>query len=484
MYKIAKLFNSITSNKRKLLLCFFIFVVFIIITYILSNSIFIRPYREDYYYIQPRSWSEFMNGLLAYRYSWTGRYTTTTAFITVGLLNLWSLVPLISFSIFSLGLKFLYKKILMFLDIIKQQYINLLSILLAVVTSATVFFLVPHPYSSFFWASAAPIHVWSYGLMLILIALFLDSINYRSSKDRQVNAVYLSAGLLIVGTMSEFATTLAILTVATSIIWLLKNKQLTKQFSHWASPLISLLIAFIILLFSPGAQIRKQVSGFMSNYSELANLPYAVQKSTGQFFSMINNPTVLITLFLVFTIIFYIFIKSNKVHNHRKIQKIIGSSVIVASLVIVLNPALIFISTGSVNQLSRSQVPTVTAIVILVILSSIYVGILLRSLNRGVIVVFLLGCLLTFSTIISLVSTVNFSRDFKNDLYKRSIAYDSRQVILGTDKQDSKECVYYLTPIKLKYAQEGADLRADPNNWMNVGFAFYNNITQCKVIAK
>jgi hypothetical protein len=131
---------------------------------LLALAPYVRPLQDDFWYHRIDSAKSFRDSVQT-QYGWSGRLTSSTFFVLIGGFQLYWLVPIIGIGLLAF-LGFRIASLLLEKMPIKDRkgrYVFLCALLSALPVG--LFLATPSPYSTYYWLSAAPVHLWSYALL-------------------------------------------------------------------------------------------------------------------------------------------------------------------------------------------------------------------------------------------------------------------------------------------------------------------------------
>jgi len=439
--------------------------------YIATSALHIRPFQDDTAYYFPHTIPEYLVEL-EQRYGWTGRLTTTTVYMTLGVLKMFWIVPLIGLFLMVFGIFRLTKVIL---ERVSHTTRNLLLISMAcgVYGTLAIYILLPSPYSAVFWLSSAPIHFWAYGCILIYSSFIVQRLFSRHLHVRGRDWFFMVIFSAIIGMFSEMAGLILFGLSASAALVFLIRKQYDASLLMLPSVLGSVL-AILALLFSPGAVNRRNAEQVQIDMGNLIGvMPEIVKENFEALFfnGVMPNKSILIIMFTLATTLTLLFLKVRV----RMQSILITTSVVMIVLVGVAcaNFVSIYISVQTVVAWERAQSLSVIVVLIGIIFAGIIAGVLLRSIltsktKAGIIVT----CLLIMVGVAGYKQLyIPHVQGVRHAIYARSVEFDKRDSYLRSLQKPT--CPIKATATSIAGVQEGVDILPDPNHIRNIEFARY-----------
>lgn len=426
----------------------------------------LRPFQDDFYYYAPADQAE-AGVLLNERYNWTGRFTTTTIHLVVGWTNSYWIVPLISFLVMTAGI-YVFSKTVLLQSFASKLTRNSVAFFLSTGLTLAIFLATPSPYSSIFWLSGAPIHFWSYGLVLMYFAYLIKA---SGRKIRLFEYPLMVIIPLLIGMMGEVAmfTLAAGVTLILAVAGLYAKKN--TLFALVANA-VGVLGAFYALFFSMGAVIRRGAEDSVPVSEVIMNAPYVVAKNFYILItSLISNKTVLIVALLMAMVIGTLLAV-----KHLHIKRIVGMLVIVTVVCVVLM-SLNFVGVYSSVKLTvawdRTQAFSVIVIIGLLIAYGVVTGLYIKRHYKALVGKIRLGFIAGLVAIVALEAAyIPYITQFTNAIEARAAAYDVREDTIKQMK-GQKLCPVAVPSTIINGTQEGQDLWEDQTHALNVGVQRY-----------
>lgn len=422
-----------------------------------------RPFQDDFYYYPPANQTE-MNALLNERYNWTGRFTATTSHLAVGWSQTHWIVPFISFAVMVAGIYAFSTALLK--KLLPEKLIRR-STALALGTGLTlaIFLVTPSPYSSIFWLSGAPIHFWSYGLLLLYLGYLIAQL---PEKRKVYDYPLMVLAPLIIGMMGEVAMFAATGGIGLVLIFMKlyrKKKILLPAVVNG----VGITIAFLALFFSNGAAVRRGSENAVSASELIMHIPYLIVNNLSVLgTSLLSNKTVLIVVLLVAIVLGM----SAKYAVRKRTYMCLAIITCIAVGVMCLNFIGVYSSVRLNVAWDRTQAFSVIVIIGLLMTYGIIIGLLIKQHAKKITVYVQAAVLLLAVGIVGLeAGYVSYINEFTNHVKGRAAAFDAREHAIKTAK--ITVCPVALPATEIKGMQEGPDLWEDPNHALNVGVKRY-----------
>ncbi len=477
--KTSYYFNE--KNRQAKLMQLFLWIAIVtclsIILYLIFFGQYIRPFQDDFYYYPPVNHDELV-ALLNERYHWTGRLTTTTIHLLVGWSGMFWIVPLVSFGLLISGVYAFSRVLLGKFFVMTRGGYRRVSWFLAVGLTLAIFLVTPSPYSSMFWLSAAPIHMWSYALILLYIAYILKCLFQQKYKLKISDYFLMTITPLVVGMMGEVA--MFTLTAFTGLILVYAGMHRSKKIALTAIlNFLGLGIAFYALFFSIGAVIRRGSEGSMSVSEVISQAPYVIVKNLYILASsLLNNRWVLVVLLLM-AIVLGMNI-AVRVITLRKTLIFTAIITLVCLVLMSLNFVGVYASVKLTVAWDRTQAFSVIIIIGLLMLYGLLIGAGIRQyfakqyakgwLQRMNSIAIGIGIMI----VVLHIGFLPYVQQFATGLRERAIAYDKREAyLLHRAKSNSNDCPIVVPSTSILGMQEGVDLLSDENHALNVGVRRY-----------
>lgn len=443
--------------------------------YIASLGGFVRPFQDDFYYYPPEN-AKGMSDLLHERFHWTGRFSTTTLHLAIGWAHLHWVVPLVSFVLLGGGLY-------AFLRVLGKRFAGrevskAIYLFSALLLTTVIFLVTPSPYSSFFWLSAAPIHLWSYGLVFLYSAYVLHKI-FADKPLRFYDYILFFGAPAIIGMLGELAmfSLAAVVFMIVVAAYLQRSKKLL---TIVVANAVGLGIAFYALFFSLGAIIRRGAEKAAPFSEVLANAPYVIVKN---FYALgttlMTNRLLIVALLLVSIALGLQFMKPFR--DYKKVLLIVGGISIVLFGLLCLNFVGVYSSVRFTVAWSRTQAFSTVVLLTLVFMYGAVIGVWLRSrlgkrLRKTVYSLFTVAALLVIAT-----NPIGYIQQFNDSVTDRAHAFDAREQQISSLKRDGMVCPLLLPTTNLRGTQEDFDLSQDMSHALNEGVRRYYRLP-CNIV--
>lgn len=424
-----------------------------------------RPFQDDFYYYPPTDQTE-MHSLLNERYNWTGRFTATTIHLAVGWSQMHWIVPFISFVVMMAGI-YAFSSVLLTKLLPSRLLRRSVALTLGTGLTLAIFLATPSPYSSIFWLSAAPIHFWSYGLLLLYLAYLIRRL---TKKPRFYDYPVMLVAPLVIGMMGEVAMFAAAASIGLVLIF---ARLYQKKNIIWptTASVIGLGLAFLALFFSNGAAVRRGSESTVPVGELITHTPYLIAKN---FYtlgtSLLSNKTVLIVVLLLAIILGISFGAKYIIGKRTYIN--VAALTIVCVGVMCLNFIGVYSSVKLNVAWDRTQAFSVIVIIGLLMMYGTLVGVLIKQHAKNIASATRTGLLVLVLGIVGLEGGyIPYMNEFAGRVKERAVAYDAREHTIKTEKITT--CPVALPATEIKGMQEGQDLWEDPNHALNVGVKRY-----------
>ena len=435
---------------------------------------YIRPFQDDFYYYPPIS-SQEMFDLLHERFHWTGRFSTTTFHLAIGWLQLHWIVPLISLILMVLGI-FAFSKVLFSnFFVLKPKDVTKFALLSGVGLTVILFLVTPSPYSSIFWLSGAPIHFWSYGLVLLFMAYVLKLLLTQERSLRWYDYLLMIVVPAIVGMFGEIAmfTLLAFICVVAVAAYMYRSR---KVLLIALCSFVGVAVAFYELFFSLGAVIRRGAEQGAPLGEVAAHAPYVIAKNIYALLtSLMNNRILLLVVLLSAFVVGMLYVK--RVQNYRKTWGyLIGIGLILFGIVC-LNFIAVYSSVRFNIAWSRTQTFSVLVLISVLTVYGIVLGAMLREklssrwIKR---VVYSIAAFIVLVMVMN-IGFIPYVQTFASSIQARAETYDEREKYIQLIKNNPAHitCPIEVPSTYLWGTQETFDLVDDPAHALNQGVKRY-----------
>lgn len=425
-------------------------------------GIFSRPMADDLIFLNSYGASDAVANF-HYVYTVNGRLTSLTIYLlgfTIPFIS--ELTALLTLLILGSGIYILTKEILF--NKISTKFSRLVIVFSTLTILSAFAIITPSPPSSIFWFSAAVVHVWSYGFILMLIAysLRLRRVFKKSPYQKRYIILYLLAALLI-GLFGEMpALTVIFLYTFTLLVDFIRKNRRYIQMSLMG--LFAGIVAFGWLYFAPASVSRRQdveALGGLTTIDFIKNLPKELyQNIIYQLPSLFGNIYILIPVFFI-SLIFGLYFTQRK--NLRK-QDVTLYTIVSVLLVAfhVINFSLTYVAGGYIPL--RIYASSSLALVLSAYLLGFVVGVIMRKsrdIYKGVVI----GSVATL-LILSIIHTsayIPWGISLGRELHSHAKAWDARDVYI---KNQIREGDCRIIAPSLPIGDVG-DISKDPNYWIN-----------------
>lgn len=445
-----------------------------------------RPFQDDFYYYPPSNDIE-KEVLLNERYHWTGRLSATTVHLIVGWAGVHWIIPLISFALMTTGTHCLLNSLLKNFAGPKKRSkwkVFVLSIGLVI----AIFLVTPSPYSSIYWLSAAPIHFWSYGLILLYFSYLLSRMfNSRRALKVYDYAIMLGAPL-IVGMLGE----VAMATLLVGIVLIMGYAKLFRSKKILIPAVVNgvgVAGAFWALFFSIGAVIRRGAEGSIPVSEVIQQAPYVIVNNfISLMTSTLQNKELLIVVVLI-ALAIGIRYGAKRTLPVRKTVLLMGVVSIATVGLMSLNFVGVYASTRLMVAWDRTQAFSVISIVGLLLLCGVMGGVLLHqalaanySLRR---VIQNGAMIIAAGIVVGNAAYIPHIQRFSGFLTDRAYAYDQREEYINSTIKTNHQiqCPITLPATYLRETQEFLDLFPEQDHALNVGVQRYYRLP-CGVVGE
>lgn len=444
-----------------------------IIVWLISLGQYIRPFQDDFYYYPPQS-SQEMSDLLQERYHWTGRLSTTTFHLAIGWSQLHWIVPLVSFALMIGGIFAFSRVIIGRFFAVSPRSIWKLALLWACALTTVIFLVTPSPYSSIFWLSGAPIHFWSYGLVLLYSAYLLTRLFAKDQSLKWYDYPTFIVVPAIIGMFGEIAmfTLLAFAVVILVAGYLYKSRKFLRMA---LANFVGLGVAFYALFFSLGAIIRRGAEKTAPLSEVVSHAPYVIAKNIYALLKFLMNNRILLVVVILVAMALGIFYMKHIQNRRRMFMYLIGFSVVLFGL-LCLNFVAVYSSVRFDIAWSRTQAFSVIVLIGILVAYGLVAGGLLKERLRPKVAKRIAYTALSLAAVCVIANAgfIPYVQDFATSIQSRATAYDEREAYIKTLKSDTN----IVCPIELKSTylwgtQETFDLVDDPSHALNQGVKRY-----------
>jgi|GEM_PF-1246535 len=438
-----------------------IIILGLLIISVISLGIYIRPMADDLQFMRATSMLGLKDNL--WLFSLNGRVVSLCIYL-IGYMtpHFLSIVPLISYTIVGVGVyKFLSSVLTKTFDNRNQIILVFTLMILVGVTVASPI------YSSAFWFSAAPVHCWSYGLLLVVISYLVRA--YRNNSAWSWSPINISKFIilpLLTSMMFESVSVIIIVASLISILALIKIKK-SKKYSRSLFSLASGITGFLVFYLSAGSTGRRNsvVAGMIPR---LSKLPISILKTSAHL-DLHSICLAIITIMAVSLLSLWI-IQKQSIPYWKNTLIISTACGIIAYLI---NYSLTFMGGYDIFP-QRSYFLSVLIIFILCVISGILLGQLVKVLapfQKG----FAIGTMLTI-IFIGLIGAKLFIPNvlsLSNTIITHATQWDERdKSIIKQIRNGSCPILGYSLPIK------GVDdIQPSDGIWLNdITMQYYSSV--------
>lgn len=451
---------SATQKKRKLLYALSGIFGLFLVAYI-ALGVFSRPMADDLIFLNGYGVSDVVSNF-HYAYTVNGRLTTLTIYVVGFIIPIISqLTALLTISVLGVGIYMLSKQFLRLKTPTNLLQPVTLCSTLAILSAFAI--LTPSPPSSIFWFSAAVVHIWSYGFILMLSAQLLklrERAQVKIAKKELLFYFFLTA---LVGLFGEMPA----LTIILLHMLILLVDSLRKNHKHTMLTLSGLaagFTAFAWLYFAPASVSRRanvEAEGGLSTIDFLKHLPQELHENIStQFPHLFQNISLLVIVFFGATLLGLYFTKRKQIEKH----------ILTLLLIIAAIFASFYIINFCITYLAGGYIPLriYAASSLGFIVSSYLFGYLFghtlrrcREITKGI----ALGSLCTLSLLILISSAafIPWGVNLAKELRGHANAWDSRDLYI---KEQIKQGTCSIKTVSLPIGDVG-DISKDPDYWIN-----------------
>lgn len=435
-----------------------------------------RPVYDDYIYL--KGYAD--RPLRVFDFNVNGRYTALVIFgLTYNLPHLLQFVPLASVIImlttFYFSLKMLLAKRL-------EQYPRLIAAVIAAGLSLAVFLMLPGPYSSLYWYSAAVSRSWPMFFVMVYGVYLLS----RSSRGK-AHHWYVAWPVffllpIVVGAMDETGSAILI-GVSVIALLLARSKKNRVYIRYGLYSLAGSLISLAILYFGSA---RRRALITRIDHASMLDRTLELPHKLGHFLLKsaphhIHNHSVILLLFAVGLVVSVLVLKKTPV-SAKRLWQWLGWSTLIAIIFASLDYSVTWIAAGK-SSFDRGYIlPVMTVVVFAVVLGLIAGQLLLkykitytRWITAGVVVI--AGVFLILH-----LAYIPYTYRFAHKIKQRGIDWDQRNALILKDKQ-AGQCMIAVPNLAIN--QYMHDLWPDPAFWVNNSPTHYYGLKKpCRVYAE
>lgn len=442
----------------------------VVLIFLLSFAEYIRPLQDDFAYRTPNSLDE-LSIILRDLYGWSGRWTSMTLFFIIGALQLYQIVPFIGFGVLIVGCYSLSSTLLV--NKIRPKWATLIrpiSLLIGILVALGFYFITPSPYSTLYWLSAAPIHLWSYGLIMVLFAWIIQL--SRKSVIKTGTAVLVGIFTFTIGVMGEIAAFILVSFFGLAFICSFFRKK-AALYRLYAAGIGGSILALFILFFSQGAQNRRLAEHTEFGAGLLLRFPRVIVENFYELFaSILNNQSLIVVLFVVAICLGFLL---KRPVEPKKAMVLWLTVIVFLACVMALNYVAVYTSTHQLIVWSRAQ--ALSTIIVLGV--AVYSGLLTGSLMRPWLIsksiyrlaVISLGICVTSIMVLHGGHYASYLSEFQSTMHDRAEDFDTREKQIR-EIRDMGICRTLHTSI-LNNTQEGFDVVKGEPSVLNVQFSQY-----------
>lgn len=357
----------------------------------------------------------------------------------------------------------------------KRKYKNdslLITSTISATATLVTLLMLPGLYSSVFWFSAAPVHVWSFSFLLMYLGLLWHYGRKDTPPTWWLSALVFGVGALFVGDLYEASS--GILIVSSLLVLLLTYYKHVFAYRRigWLS-LAGSFASLIVLLFSPGALHRRHIENSLAGggmFDRIGQLPQVVwQNFTSVAPGLFNNYGALVILFIC-TTVFSIFCLKQKINN-KKGSLMILAAILACLLAATINVAVVWVGEGQLLPLRAYFLPAL----LLVILALIVGDILGQTVKEWppLWIGGAAGALLTIGVTFAITNSffIPYVRDFRGQVKLHTIAWDKRDSFIKQSLANNPGiCDLRVANLPLL---GGGDISPKRDYWRNTGITSY-----------
>jgi len=453
--------SKLVQEKRKMLIVGNL-ILGIFITGYIALGIFSRPMADDLIFLSGYGLSDSVANF-NYVYTVNGRFTSLTIYLlgfTIPFIS--EITALITMIILGGGLYLLLREVLA--DRIPPEISRLAIIFTTFALLSAFAILTPSPPSSIFWFSAAVVHVWSYGFILMLIAYLLKlRKNFGKPTYQKRHTALYSLAALLIGLFGEIPA-LTIIFFHIFVLALDAIRKTKKYIQSTVAGLFGGIAAFGWLYFAPASVSRRQgveAHGGLTTIDFIRNLPRELHHNISEQLPVLfQNIYVLIPVFFIGLLFGLYLVRS----RFFKRQEVILYTVIAGFLAAfhIANFSLTYIAGGYIPL--RIYASSSLALILSAYLLGFVVGNLMktsRDLYQGA----AFGSIVTL-LILSIIHTsayVPWGISLGREMHSHAKAWDARDAYI---KEQIRRGNCHIIAPSLPIGDVG-DINKDPNYWIN-----------------
>lgn len=435
-----------------------------------------RPIYDDYIYL--KGYAD--RPLRVFDFNVNGRYTALVIFgLTYNLPHILQFVPLVSvlimFTTFYLSLKMLLSKRL-------EHNQALTSAVIAAGLSLAVFLVLPGPYSSLYWYSAAVSRSWPMFFIMVYGVYLLTRASTGKAKAWYVAWPLFFLLPIVVGAMDETGSAILI-GVSAIALWLARAKKNRAYVRYSLYSLVGSLISLAILYFG-SARRRALISRI--DHASMLDRTLELPHKLGHFLLKsaphnIHNHSV---IFLMFTLglIVSVFILKRTAVSTKRLWQWLGWSALIALIFASWDYSVTWIAAGK-SSFDRGYILPVMTLVVFAVVLGLIAGQLLLNYKVAYTKWISAGFVVIAAVILVVhMAYIPYTYHFAHKIKQRSVDWDQRNSLILKDKQEGK-CMIAVKNLAIN--QYLHDLWPDPAFWVNNSPTHYYGLKKpCRVYAE
>jgi putative flippase GtrA len=452
---------KLLKEKRKMLIAGSV-ILGIFITGYITLGIFSRPMADDLIFLSGYGLSDPVANF-NYVYTVNGRLTALTIYLlgfTIPFIS--ELAALITMLILGSGLYLLMREILA--NKLPAELSRIATIFTTFSLLSAFAILTPSPPSSIFWFSAAVVHVWSYGFILMLVAYLLKlRKNFGGHTYQKRHSLLYPIAALLIGLLGEIPA-LTVIFFHIFVIGLDAARKTKKYIQITAAGLSGGIAAFAWLYFAPASVSRRQgveELGGLTTIDFIKNLPRELHHNISEQLPVLfQNIYILVPVFFIGLVFGLYLVRSRSF----KRQEVILYTVVAGLLAVfhIANFSLTYVAGGYIPL--RIYASSSLALILSAYLLGFVAGNLIktsRDLYKGA----ALGSIVTL-LILSIIHTsayIPWGISLGREMHSHAKAWDARDSYI---KNQIKRGNCRIMAPSLPIGDVG-DINKDPSYWIN-----------------
>lgn len=430
--------------------------------FLIAVGAFIRPGADDLYYTsydgsQPYYTLYFLNG----------RITTILLYwILYSLPFGLQIIPLLGISLLLFSFYMLIRAVLSY-TLLPKKYTQIVAFSMASLLTLLICALLPGLYVSLYWFAAAPVHTWSVIFSILYVGLTLK---YSQKHKPSLLLLFLIfiIGAVAVGCLGEIAMmALGLIGLVTFVTgYICKNKNSLKI---GCMLLLSSVLSFIVLFFSPGAISRRQRvedANTISTLEMVMQLPKVILDNIAMSIEYFEYWYILIFIIAISTLT----VKLLPIEPIAPMRKVYKTVFMLICAVIVFNIScisLIWIGLHEPQPL-RSYFATTIALVFICVILGVAAGLRIKEFK-----ITKATQLFTILTLIAVAISIPPLYSFGSGVIDRAKAFDERGRYIDNEVRASN-CTLPIKalPVKGMWVES-----SEPTYWVNQSIAIHYKLS-------